>query len=161
MTLAHPPAAILAEYLMVNVGLLSDPTGVGDNPVFIGYMPDLPGATAGGDLDGKVFAIYDIDGVKDGRTMPDGAHIHRYGVELRVRDPQYLRGWEALQTIEAELQTVGAQWAAYPHVVSLGGESYQLHNVSLTRPALHLGHEQGTKRRHIFSLEMLLTVEQQ
>lgn len=142
----HSPAQILTE-LLITLGLFDDPDDSSFTfPVFTTVMPDdafLPGSVA---------TVYNTPGLKDGRLM-SGVIIFHHGVQLAVRIADPEAGWLKCNLVEQAMQAVTESTT-----VTIGATTYTLNNVSQQGPILALGLEGGTVRRHLFTLNFLMTI---
>jgi len=143
----HSPAYILANYL-IGEGLLQDPSESGGWPVYVGQLPDGPEAP-----DDAAVSI-DTTPVKDGRVM-GGAALFHYGVQLLLRSEGYNEGYAKAVDVAGALDGVDDD------LVVLGANTYKLVNVSQATGVVALGQEKGTKRRWMFSMNFLATLQEE
>jgi len=140
----HSPAYIIAQHL-IDEGLLTDPTGSGDWPGFVGALPD------GEDVDHDAVGCMDTSPIKDGRIMGGESMLH-YGVQLLVRADAYNTGYAKAQALMSELESLD------DNDVIIGSDTYEINNASTTTGVVVLGQEEGTKRREMFSVNFLITI---
>lgn len=142
----HSPAYILAQYL-IGEGGASDPLASGSWPLFVGALPD------GDRTEDDALAAMDTAPMKDGRTM-GGAPLFHHGVQLLLRSSDYNAGYSKIHALGVALAAVdGAS-------VVEGGSIYTLFNISQTTGVIALGQEAGTKRRVMFSVNFLATIQE-
>ena len=148
---ANSPAVVLREYL-IDQGVFTAEADAGSWPLYVGHMPDAVG------VPDNCAAIYDTAGIKDGRLMLAGLGILHPGLQIKVRARTYAAGWAkadavrvAMDAIKRAEQEVDATDSFY---------RYRLDNLSQTGTVLPLGTEKGTKRRQLFSINYLATLEE-
>lgn len=145
-TLTHSPAEILQRYLIDEAKLAAD-VEVNVWPCFISTMPDGPRVAD------DCICVKDTTGMRNGRLM-DGPNIYHHGVQIRVRCRNYLDGWAKAKAIESTLSAVARD------TVVIDDSTYRLDNISQTSPVLPMGEEQGTKKRQLFSINILMSVKE-
>lgn len=135
-----PPSAIMYQ-------LLHDLGRVGGGwPAYISFMPDTPD---------EVVVIYDTEGDMDGRLMATGEQIEHPGIMIQVRGKSYLDTCNKAAQIALALDQVRNVWVAAD-----SSSWYNVLNVSRTSPVIPLGIEEDARgRRHLFSLNMVLTMQ--
>jgi hypothetical protein len=116
-----------------------------DWPIFLGNMPDNER------IPDQAIAVYDTNGLKDGRLM-EGPTIRHPGFQIRVRAMDYGVGWQKAQTIEAKLDTLSRV------TVQVDGEPYSIKVVSQTGSILVLGQEPEGRRRQGFTINGTATL---
>ena len=126
---------------------MTDPAADLTWPLYIGYLPDSSGVQT------NAGAVYDKAGVKDGRLMGGGEVIQHYGVKLKIRCDTYTTGWAKIEAIASNLDTVQNE----DEVVD--GNTYRIQNVKRVGLVSPLGMEEGSKERHLFEIELLVTVK--
>jgi len=136
------PANVIFQYL-VDQGLMTDPEDGNDWPLHISRMPDSPS---------NIGAIYDTVGIKDGRYMI-GTVIQHFGIQIKIRNIDYTEGWEKIEAITLDLDTV------INETVTSGGEDYLVQNVKRAGLIASLGSERGTKKRQLFTSNFLVTMK--
>lgn len=148
----HSAARIIATHL-IDLELFTAATAVPSTfPLYVGFMPDQEDATP------DSAALYDTEGVKDGRLMRGGSNIVHPGIQLRVRSTVHDTGWSKIHEIEEEiasmLRTEITVWDD-PLLTK-----YRVQNCSLTSPVIFLGLEEGPIRRYLFTANWLVTISQ-
>lgn len=137
-------AAQVLYVLLLENNLLE---AAGDFQGFIGYLPDLPD---------NAITLYDTEGIQDGRIQSSGERIDHPGVQVTLRGTNYPAVSQHANQIASFLD---AQKRISIAVDS--NDTYILHNVKRTGTLNYLGVEtQGSKRRHIFTLNMVVTLKQ-
>lgn len=140
----HSPATVLHDYL-IEQGTFGDPDASSLVwPLYISYMPDDQGIN-------DVGAIYDVDKVKDGRHMA-GDNVFHHIIQIRIRSQIFPDGWTKTEAVRAKLESV------LRTVAIVDGTPYTLQNISQEGGPFYLGLEEGTKRRHLFSMNFLATI---
>ena len=140
----HSPAEIMAKHL-IDVGLgVADPDAEG--AVFFGHRPDKPDAC---------ICVYDTAGTMDGRIQQTGEAIQHPGLLIQTRALKYVDAGRLARRIEAHVDTIHRQ-----QISPDGYHQYLLHAVSRTSPAFSAGQERDKTRRHLFSVNMIVTVEE-
>lgn len=140
--LEDSPAAIIAAYL-TGVGIMTVPSGAGDWPLYIGFLPDTPD---------NVASAYNTTPIKDGRAMGDGSVKQHYGVEILLRAGDEETGWSKCNAIAGQLDTLRN------FDIAGSNGTYRLHNVSRAGGINSLGLESGTVRRNMFSVNFLVSI---
>jgi len=147
----HSPAYIIAQYL-IGESLLSDPTGSGSWPVYVGALPD------GNKVEDNAVGCIDTTPIRDGRIMSSGETIFHYGVQLLLRARAYNTGYAKAEVLLSALEIV----AGIQEIISL--KTYQIDNVSPSTGITVLGQEAQeinvSKRRYLFSLNFLVTLKE-
>lgn len=145
--MTNSPAKILAQH-MISGGTLGDPGASSLSwPLYVGHMPDQTG------VPDNAAAIYDVEGLKDGRLM-EGTTIFHYGVQVRIRSRTFDAGWTKIQAVATAADAIKQAQ------VVIGGNTYTIAGVSQVGPALFLGLEGGTKRRFLFTINMMATIKE-
>lgn len=147
MSLSKSPATIL-QALLVAEEVFGDPEASSPTwPCFVGFTPDASVDDVG--------TVYDTAGYDDGRLMPTGEYLMHHGVQIRVRAQDYDTAWSKISEVaEALKDVVRAD-------VEIEDATFTIHNVKQAGPPLSLGVEEGTKRRSLFVLNCLMTIEEQ
>ena len=144
----NSPAYIITQYLIDQDELLAPDASSGDWKVYVGVLPD------GVQVDHNAVGCFDTSPVKDGRLMI-GTPIFHYGVQLLVRSSGYNEGY-------AKAFTLGEALDAVQNVEqAIGSTIYTINNVSQTTGVVVLGQEEGTKRREMFSVNLLVTLTEE
>lgn len=144
------PASLIQRYL-VTEGVFDDPEDSGATaPLYVAFLPDKRDEFA------LAAAVHDTTGLKDGRYMRGGQSVMHPGIQIMVRAQDYDVGFGKAQ---AALDALEASGGATVTVSS--AEAYVLHSVSATGPVLSLGAEEGSKRRFLFTVNFLATIEEE
>ena len=147
----HSPSRIIAEFL-ISQGIGTDITDDSAWPVFVNYRPDETG------VPDNCIVVYDNLGAKDGRLMVGTLILHP-GFQVMVRARTHPVGWakanaisDALAGVNRDVQEVITDSCSF--------NRYRLDNTSQSGTILPLGLEKGTKRRHLFTINYLATLEE-
>lgn len=152
MITKHSPAHIVARYLIAEAAA-TDPDDDDAWPVFIGHMPDSDA------VPDNCIAVYDTEGLRDGRLMRTGAVVVHPGLQVRIRSRSHTTGWSKAIEVWELLQLVNRTEVWVPEDV--GNRAYTIQNLSQDGPPLALGVEPGTKRRNLFTLNYLATLNEE
>jgi len=136
------PASILAAYIR-SEETMSDPDDDDDWPLYISYLPDEVKTNAG--------AIYNTQGVKDGRLM-EGSVIQYHGIQIKIRSDAHDTGWAKIEDISNDLDLINRE------EIKVDSEDYLIHNVNRIGSIISLGTEPGTKKRQLFTINFLVTL---
>lgn len=143
--LTHSPADVV-RWLLVALGLGTDPEGGDSWPVFAAGEPDSPD---------NCITVFDTVGTDDGRVMVTGEAVRHPGIQVRVRAKNHATGWAKADAIRTAL----AQ-SVYLEAVAVGGNHYLLHSASKIGNVLALGKESPVSKRSIFTLNCQVSVKQ-
>ncbi len=141
------PAFVLAQLLIERSLTDAHDAPCATFPTFVSWMPDT------GSIPDNVVVLYDAGGVDDGRLM-DGTNIDHFGVQVAIRAKEFQVGWVKIREIALALEKVKRV------TITIGDFQYLIHNVSQQAAPIHAGLELGTKRRHLITLNLLLTLEE-
>jgi hypothetical protein len=137
------PAEVIRQLLLdLSLGFES-----GDWSVYVSFLPDRPDSA---------ICVYDTMGRQDGRIMATGEQIEHPGVQVRVRGQNYIethaKATAIARALDLQMRT---------EVVISTEEAYRLDNVSRTSPIIPLGvEEEGDRRRHNFTINAVLTLQE-
>lgn len=143
--MVHSAGDILTTHLREE-GVFSTPPTSSPWPLYFGPMPD------GEQVQDNCASIQDTAGVKTGRLM-EGENLMKFGVQLRVRAATVRAGFAKAQAAAEFLETL------HNALVTIGTSSYEVDSVEQTTPVLALGQEPGTKRRELFTLNVLVMLK--
>lgn len=141
----HSPAELLAESLY-DLGVATRPGQPGDWPLYVSSMPNIPH---------ECMTLYDTVGVARSRNLKTGEGLNSYGLQLRVRSRSYGAGWDKALSVHSVIETI------QNGEVEIGGETVVIQSVSPTSPPSHIGVEEGTTRRDIFTANYLASLIRQ
>lgn len=141
------PAVVLTYFIINSLGKMTTPTDGEDWPLYSPHMPD------GDNVETNCGVVHDTLGVKDPRSISSGVVSEHPGVQIRVRTNDYNVGFAKIEDIALALDAVANE------TITIGSESYKIHNVSRASPIACLGVEPGTKRRTFFTVNYLLTLK--
>ena len=138
------PASQIIQELFLRAGLATDggqePQGIW--PCYLSSLPPHPD---------NALCVFDTTGMKDGREMQGRVVMHP-AVMVQVRSQGYLAGWSKAEQVVQLIDAV--RWSTVP----LNFQNYTLTSINRNTGILQLGTEsQGTKRRDMFSLNLLMT----
>lgn len=139
--LQNSPAEILRAYL-VTAGLvvLSPDT---DWYAYVSNLPNNPD---------NAVVLYDTEPMRDGK-FNTGEIVQHYGVEVLVRSRDWSVGWAKINAIAGVIDTVKRT------LVVCDGNNYMVQAITRTSGPTDLGEESvGTKRRRVFSLNMIFPI---
>lgn len=141
---------IIRQLLLNEEGIVSKPSDNQAWPVTMGFMPDDDG------VDNRV-SIYDTTGLLDQRLLM-GPQMERMAAQIKVRAVNYAVGWERIRLITDALDAVitGDVTVTDPELVGPENDTWMVYGVQRTAPPIAMGIEPGTKRRHFFSLNILV-----
>lgn len=142
--LDHSPADIL-RYLLISLGVVSDPTPAADWPCYCSQEPNSPD---------RVVTTFDADGRILGREQLDGGLLERFGVQIRIRSNRHTDGWAKADAIRRELDR-----EILRETIVVGSSTYCVQSFRRTSGVIDLGKEVGASKRHLFTINGLLTVE--
>lgn len=142
--LEHSPADIL-RWLLVSTGTVSDPAANADWPCYCSQEPNSPD---------RVVTTFDTDDRILGREQLDGGLLERFGVQIRVRSNRHTDGWAKSDSIRHELDR-----EILRETITVGSSVYCVQSFRRTSGVIDLGKEVGASKRHLFTINGLLTVE--
>jgi len=142
----HSPAEIVAQFL-ISKGAVVAPDDSGYWPVYVGILPDAAGVRD------EIVSSMDTEGVKDGRPMGGDPLFHK-GVQLMLRAQEYNSGYIKGSALAATMAT------ARRSRVRIGDDAYRIDSVTQTTDVVAIGQEEGTKRRWLFSVNFLATLQE-
>ena len=143
--LENSPSRVLAQYIWDTVQLLTNPNANDDWPLYIASLPDDPSNAS---------AVYDTSGTLDGRHMTSGQVIQHFGIQLRLRSLDYEDGWKKLEAVCLQLDAVDSA------ELTVNDTDYIIDNVSRRTPIVPLGPEEGVRRREIFTVNYIMTIQE-
>ena len=137
-------STILKIHLMAE-SIIQTPSGATDWAAYLQALPD------GNNIKDNAVMIRDSLGNKDGRLQAGETIIHT-GCTVVVRSKDYDDGWEKINDIAVEFDSISNEDVSYS-----SGEIYRLHSISRL-PIMPLGVEPGTKRRWMFEMRINVTM---
>ena len=137
-----PPSDVIRQ-LLIDLGIGSESSNW---PIFVSFFPDTPD---------NAICVYDTAGILDGRLMRSGVQIVHPGIQVQVRGSDYIatesKVWEIALGLDAQKKSV----------VDVEGNNHIIHNISRNSP-FHLGiQESADRRRHLYSLNALVTLNRE
>ena len=140
------PAEILKTFLIDEMSpVVTDPTLNQAWPIYISEMPDQPD---------ECVTVYDTPGTTDGMIHRTGAEVVHPGLQFKIRSVKYTDGWAKAYAL------VKALTITDPNFVMIGGNAYTILCLKMTSSILPIGYEQGTKRRELFTVNYLVTINE-
>jgi len=147
--LNHSPSKIMRQ-LLIDLGLGSDEGA--SWPVKYSQEPDTPDS---------VITVYDTTPKMQGRFMINGEVQENPGIQIRIRDANHDDGFAKANAIMIALdQSVRLTAVTVEDAVGTGITEYLIHNVSRASGVLPIGTETPTSRRHLFTLNVSVTLRQ-
>jgi hypothetical protein len=143
MSLTHEPSKVLKQY-MLQEGLFVAPYA-GDWPMWNSHLPEEVDDAA---------VVYDNPPQLDGRLMGDGEVLQHMGVNILLRNVDYSVGWLKLAAVMVVLSQVVNE------SVVVESTTYLLKSVTNVSGVIALGQEKGTKRRNLFEMNLLLSLDE-
>lgn len=143
----HPASEILRKLLLDDAIVeLTEGTPVKPWACYLGSLPD------GAGIPDNAVASYDTPGLTDGRLMKTGENIIHHGVQIKVRGKAYITGWRKIYDIAQKFEKVKHT------TVVVEDTSYNVQAVSQVGTILSLGVDEGTKRRDLFTLNVVVSL---
>lgn len=138
----HSPGQII-QRLLIDLGHGTEVADADDWPVYYGNLPDAPD---------QAILVSDTEMIKDARMMYSGEVAQHDGFQVLVRGKSVDDGYtKAKQILIAFDQDV------YQTDVEIGGSTYSIQSINRTSDVMHLGVEQGTRRR-LYSVNAAMAV---
>ncbi len=137
-----PPSTILRSALIASIKFTLPSTN-GAWPLYVTTEPEKPNQCA---------TLFDTTPVIDGVVQQTGEIMQHYGLQLRIRDPDYSTGWAKANDIRDLLPLLKQL------TVVISGTSYFLEAAVVTSGVIPLGMDD--KRRELFTLNFLVTVKE-
>lgn len=152
-TLAHSPADVI-RWLLVGLGIGTDPRNVGAWPVWAAGEPKVPD---------NVITVYDTVGTDDGSVMigPRGELQGHYGFLVRVRASSHPVGWAKANAVRANLaETVYDNTVVVPTLGTVAGATYTVENCANVGHVLVLGADAANEKTFLFTVNAVVTINQ-
>lgn len=140
----HSPADIL-RWMLVSIGSLTSPTL---NQAWPGYCSQEPNQPD------NCVTTFDVEGFMAGREQHQGDRLSRKGVQIRIRSTNHRTGWVKADEIAATLDR-----SILRDSIVIGESTYCVQSFRRTSGVIDLGKEVGASKRHLFTINGLLTVE--
>lgn len=112
-------------------------------PCFVGHLPPEPD---------QAICVYRTTGTREGRIMPSGESVRKYGFQIRVRAADYATAWARVDMLLAYLDTIRML------EVVVDGQTRTIASVTQTGDALDLGQEPDAKRRNNVTINGTMTL---
>lgn len=142
-SLTHPPARIIAG-LLVDLAI-GTYTRAADWRVFVESIPDSPD---------EIISVYDTAPSLFGSEMVTGETLEHHGILLRIRSAIYSTGWGIINSIRTEMDDVDNE------IIVISGVSYNVQAMNRASGPFHIGTEEGTSKREIFTINYTTSIRQ-
>lgn len=136
----HSGANVLQIYLIAQ-GVFTNPASGMPWPLFVNQMPNMPNICA---------AIYDTDGLLDGREMKPGRTVMHPGFQIRFRVFTFVDASAKGAAVEDKLDAI------LRSIVVINPKTYKIQATRRMSPVIPIGQEEGTTRL-IFTLNGTIT----
>lgn len=143
-SLHHSQADVL-RWLLVSLGIGTDPTDDVSWPIHASSEPDLPD---------NMLTIYDTTGITEGRIQRTGETVEHRGVTIQIRGTDYRTAWSKSNAVRVALDE-----SISVSSVSIGGYNYTVHAVTIKSGPLALGKE-PTTNRFLFTINAVMSLRQ-
>lgn len=141
----NSPADILKKYFILN----GDVGFIGASwPAYTATLPDTT------DIPDNIVSFFDSSPENKGRSVAAGT-LYRWGVQIRVRAFSYCEGYEKCLSLNTKLDSIHREH------ITFEGVSYLIQNVTATTGIIPLGLEEGQKKRYHWSLNLLITINEE
>lgn len=144
MNLTHDPADIL-RYTLIGASQGTLPTTNGSWPIYTSQEPNTPD---------NCITTYNTQGQLQGRIQKSGLYVEKPGIQIRIRATDHTTGHSKAKSIEAALDAV------YDDNVTISSNSYEVHAVHRTASIAYLGKDSPSSNRHLFTLNVTVTIRQ-
>ena len=142
--LAHSPADVL-RWLLISLGIGTDPANEGSWPIFASSEPDLPDS---------LITLYDTAGIGDGRIQRGGEAPKHHGMSIQVRGVDDPTAWVKMDTLVGAISE-----STRNTLVDVGDNQYIVYAITIQSGPLALGREPGTNR-FLFTINVLAAIRQ-
>ena len=143
-SLDHSPADIV-RFLLIELGVGSEPVSDTAWPIFVSNTPDLPD---------NLITLIDTSGVIDGRIMRTGEVHEHYGLSVQVRGTGHTVAWQKMNQVKTALDE-----SVLNSSVTIDNSNYMVHSVSRRSGPLALGREAETDR-FLFTFNVIVALMQ-
>lgn len=143
--LVHSPADII-RYLLIAKGGGTLPSDGSAWPIFESYEPDQPD---------NAITLFNTLGVRNGRTHTDGEVQEHHGIQLRIRATHPTVGYAKARALALILDE-----QVYRDTVDIDGAMYVVWEVNRTSDVLELGKESPETKRHIYTINAIVSVRE-
>jgi hypothetical protein len=142
--LTHSPADVV-RWLLINLGLGTDPAADGLWPIHATNEPDWPD---------NMLTLYDTDPSIDGRIQQTGEITEHRGVQVQVRGVDHPTAWAKVEAVRATMdETVNK------HLVIVESSAYIVYAITRRSGPLALGRESATNR-FLFTINVAVALRQ-
>lgn len=143
-SLDHQPADVV-RWLLIGLGVGTDPDDEDDWPIYAVNEPDLP--------DDSITA-YSTEGQSDGRLHRGGETQEHYGVQLMVRGADDRKAWVVVNAVIQAMEENASN-----SIVDVGESQYVVHAATRRSGPIPLGREPASNR-FLFSLNYIVSLGQ-
>jgi hypothetical protein len=145
LLMLHRPADII-RWLLIDLGVGTDPEDGDDWPIYVSNEPDEPDSC---------ITIYDTAGQVDGRSQIDGEIYEHYGFMIRVRGVKS-RGVYPRASLIAQQMAENVRMETV--VIDGGDERYLVHAINRKGGMNDLGKETPTSERNIVTINAIAAI---
>jgi hypothetical protein len=143
-SLEHSPADVL-RWLLIHLGVGTDPTTGGSWPIHASSEPDLPD---------NLITVYDTAGTTDGRIHRTGETAEHRGVMVQVRGTSQPTAWAKADSVKVALDE-----SLSNELVTVDDAEYIVHAATRHSGPLSLGREPSTNR-FLFTINAVVSLRQ-
>ena len=143
-SLTHSPADVI-RWLLIDLGLGTDPSVSGSWPIHTSSEPDSP--------DNSI-SVYDTAGIKDGRIQRTGETREHSGIMLQIRGVTQPIAWA-----KANAANIILDESIDKSLITISSTDYIVYAVTRHSGPLSLGREPGTNR-FLFTINAVVALRQ-
>ena len=144
-SLVHSPADVI-RYLLVSLGLGTQPSARGSWPIYVANEPDSPDS---------VITVQGTSGRQGGRLQVNGEIQEHQGIQIRVRDANHEDGYAKADTIKEVIDK-----SIRLNEVTIGSSVYLVWSVSRVGGIIELGKDVPDSKRDLFTLNAVVSLRQ-
>jgi hypothetical protein len=141
----HHSQSDVLRWLLISLGIGTDPTTEGSWPIHASSEPDSPD---------DLITVYDTTGVTSGRIQRTGETVEHRGITIQVRGTDHQTAWA-----KADALRVALDESISTSPVTIGGYSYVVYAVTVKSGPLSLGTEPNTNR-FLFTINAVMSLRQ-
>lgn len=141
--LGHSPADIV-RWLLIGLGLGTDPNNEGTWPIFCDGEGDTPD---------NVITLYNTSGSVQGETHYNGEVQEHYGIQFRIRG-----GTSVIAFGKTEALKIMADQDINGSLVTIDSIQYEVHCIARTGTVIALGKVDG--KRYVYTLNATVSLRQ-
>lgn len=139
----HTPSDII-RWMLIDLGLGTDPEDSGSWPVYRGSEPDTPDS---------VITVYGTSGQQDGRSQIDGEVFEHHGFMIRVRSNRERTAAAKAYEIDNALNE-----SVQNKLVNIDGNTYIVCAVNRKGSVNSVGKESPTSERNVFTINAISAI---